>query len=589
MTHFLQRTALILLGDQCALRRLDAAHARCSSPATRSTCRRAGRRAPRRRPRSSRPCRATSRSRSSPRGDRRPPRRGAAGHRHGQEGRHARQDRRPARRHRRAAEGRQRAEAQHHRSLAQVLKSPSRPPKPTSATGRQGPAKAKSSRTGELHGRARRHPVRHRPALRRPSRRCARPTACPPRRDPRRPEAAPAGRRRGRGRPGGRGANRQASRPTAGPRPRATRRRLRPRAPRGPGRVVTVAGQAASLHGQEGRHPRQDRRAAGHHRRRAEGRQPAQDADAIQPGQMLQGAAYDREGLCRRRRATPWPTSPSASASAPQRCGPPTACRASARSRPARSCACRPATATAARSDRDAEPVRERPSDASLRRSLPPVRTDAEHDAPRSPSRPQPYRRRPPRPTQRPRRRRPPPRRSTAPPVAPQAGSRVTDAQIIGHGPRPFVWPVRGDILSDFGPKPGGQRNDGVNIRPQAGDAGARRRGRRRGLRRRPGAGLRQPRADQARRRLGHGLRPPVPRRREDAAEGHPGSADRPGRLDRRRRRAAAALRGPLRAIAAERARPVDPSWCCRVGAASRRAGRSRAAGACPVRRPGRG
>jgi len=32
-----------------------------------------------------------------------------------------------------------------------------------------------------------------------------------------------------------------------------------------------------------------------------------------------------------------------------------------------------------------------------------------------------------------------------------------------------FDWPIRGEILSDFGPKPNGRRNDGINIRASAG------------------------------------------------------------------------------------------------------------------------
>jgi murein DD-endopeptidase MepM/ murein hydrolase activator NlpD len=38
----------------------------------------------------------------------------------------------------------------------------------------------------------------------------------------------------------------------------------------------------------------------------------------------------------------------------------------------------------------------------------------------------------------------------------------------IGRGR--FLWPVRGEIISGYGPKGGGQRNDGVNIRATAGD-----------------------------------------------------------------------------------------------------------------------
>jgi murein DD-endopeptidase MepM/ murein hydrolase activator NlpD len=57
----------------------------------------------------------------------------------------------------------------------------------------------------------------------------------------------------------------------------------------------------------------------------------------------------------------------------------------------------------------------------------------------------------------------------TAPPVAPQAAAPVTDAQISALGRGVFVWPVRGDVLSEFGPKAGGQRNDGLNVQVESG------------------------------------------------------------------------------------------------------------------------
>jgi murein DD-endopeptidase MepM/ murein hydrolase activator NlpD len=44
-----------------------------------------------------------------------------------------------------------------------------------------------------------------------------------------------------------------------------------------------------------------------------------------------------------------------------------------------------------------------------------------------------------------------------APPVA-------TDAQIAAAGRGLFIWPVQGAVLSGFGPLPGGQRNDGLDI-----------------------------------------------------------------------------------------------------------------------------
>jgi murein DD-endopeptidase MepM/ murein hydrolase activator NlpD len=54
----------------------------------------------------------------------------------------------------------------------------------------------------------------------------------------------------------------------------------------------------------------------------------------------------------------------------------------------------------------------------------------------------------------------PPPTASTTP---------LTDAQIAALGKGRFVWPIRGEILSDFGPKGTGQRNDGINIRTARG------------------------------------------------------------------------------------------------------------------------
>jgi murein DD-endopeptidase MepM/ murein hydrolase activator NlpD len=55
-----------------------------------------------------------------------------------------------------------------------------------------------------------------------------------------------------------------------------------------------------------------------------------------------------------------------------------------------------------------------------------------------------------------------------APTTAPAV---IADAQIAGIGRGKFAWPVRGRILSTFGPKGPGQRNDGLNI---AGSAGQR-------------------------------------------------------------------------------------------------------------------
>src|SRR5207302_428593 len=46
-----------------------------------------------------------------------------------------------------------------------------------------------------------------------------------------------------------------------------------------------------------------------------------------------------------------------------------------------------------------------------------------------------------------------------------------TDAQVAAAGRGRFSWPVKGDVLSTFGPKGPGQRNDGLNIAAGAGDA----------------------------------------------------------------------------------------------------------------------
>jgi len=42
------------------------------------------------------------------------------------------------------------------------------------------------------------------------------------------------------------------------------------------------------------------------------------------------------------------------------------------------------------------------------------------------------------------------------------------DAAVAGRGR--FVWPVKGEVISPFGPKGPGQRNDGLNIAAQEGD-----------------------------------------------------------------------------------------------------------------------
>jgi murein DD-endopeptidase MepM/ murein hydrolase activator NlpD len=55
----------------------------------------------------------------------------------------------------------------------------------------------------------------------------------------------------------------------------------------------------------------------------------------------------------------------------------------------------------------------------------------------------------------------PSPSKKTKPPVASTAGIAVQD----------FIWPVRGNIISSYGPKEGGLHNDGVNIAAARGAA----------------------------------------------------------------------------------------------------------------------
>ena len=55
-------------------------------------------------------------------------------------------------------------------------------------------------------------------------------------------------------------------------------------------------------------------------------------------------------------------------------------------------------------------------------------------------------------------------------PVAPEAAG-LSDAQVAALGRGRFLWPVRGALLSAFGAKGPGQRNDGLNIAVSAGDA----------------------------------------------------------------------------------------------------------------------
>jgi murein DD-endopeptidase MepM/ murein hydrolase activator NlpD len=62
------------------------------------------------------------------------------------------------------------------------------------------------------------------------------------------------------------------------------------------------------------------------------------------------------------------------------------------------------------------------------------------------------------------------PRPQTTSPIPSAASSPLSDAQISALGRGRFVWPLRGEMISDFGPKGTGQRNDGINIRARTGE-----------------------------------------------------------------------------------------------------------------------
>ena len=92
----------------------------------------------------------------------------------------------------------------------------------------------------------------------------------------------------------------------------------------------------------------------------------------------------------------------------------------------------------------------------------PPVRREPA-PAPVEPTAPRPY-------TPSPRPYVPPPSTTTPPaPATPTPSTAPSDAQISELGRGKFVWPLKGDIVSDFGPKVPGQRNDGVNIKADPG------------------------------------------------------------------------------------------------------------------------
>lgn len=57
-----------------------------------------------------------------------------------------------------------------------------------------------------------------------------------------------------------------------------------------------------------------------------------------------------------------------------------------------------------------------------------------------------------------------------APTAAAEPGVVPTESEVIASGRGRFLWPVRGDVISGFGVKPGGQRNDGINLSGKDGD-----------------------------------------------------------------------------------------------------------------------
>jgi murein DD-endopeptidase MepM/ murein hydrolase activator NlpD len=50
------------------------------------------------------------------------------------------------------------------------------------------------------------------------------------------------------------------------------------------------------------------------------------------------------------------------------------------------------------------------------------------------------------------------------------AGAAPSAAEVAAAGRGKFVWPVGGSVISGFGPKPDGQKNDGVNVSATTGD-----------------------------------------------------------------------------------------------------------------------
>jgi murein DD-endopeptidase MepM/ murein hydrolase activator NlpD len=50
------------------------------------------------------------------------------------------------------------------------------------------------------------------------------------------------------------------------------------------------------------------------------------------------------------------------------------------------------------------------------------------------------------------------------------SGPAPSSSDVMAAGKGKFTWPVAGNVMSGFGPKPDGQRNDGVNISASTGD-----------------------------------------------------------------------------------------------------------------------
>lgn len=98
-------------------------------------------------------------------------------------------------------------------------------------------------------------------------------------------------------------------------------------------------------------------------------------------------------------------------------------------------------------------PATETPARPAERPTPPPARPTSPPPGERLPARPQPYT--------------PPPGGVVGAPVATPPPA---DAQISQMGRGRFIWPLRGDILSSFGGRGSGPRNDGINIRASAGE-----------------------------------------------------------------------------------------------------------------------